>query len=381
MYSYIDFTESMITMLRICTKACISFNTLSRSFSLGPRLYKENSTESKKKWTQSRLEPLLAWNQDTNGIFGPIIKAGAEKKVKKSKKEKKEEESLLNDKNEKVKILDKGINEKKYLDKKMKNDPECHEEILKTEEKCQKVERNEEQKCQEVINEKKEIKKEKNAKSEKIKKSKKSQNADKNEQTKFVYVPPSDTCDYEEITADMAMQLRKACIPTEKKMAKMPTPSTLHSLSSPPLSVCHNTSSSSSPVQPVNFILDNISIASKTKFQNCERSYSTDVEVKPVDNILNLESPTSCINSLAVDLPDDSENDFVSAILRYPLFGVPAPMMDLGSSFFPGVTTVLKDTMSPESKYFLDRWEKEKIAELGLAGFQKFKSGSVINYL
>ena len=41
----------------------------------------------------------------------------------------------------------------------------------------------------------------------------------------------------------------------------------------------------------------------------------------------------------------------------------------------PSVTSILSKTMSPEARFFLERWEKQMIAELGEDGFAKYKQG------
>lgn len=41
---------------------------------------------------------------------------------------------------------------------------------------------------------------------------------------------------------------------------------------------------------------------------------------------------------------------------------------------FPSVSVILKATMPPESKFFLERWENAMIEELGIEGFERFKT-------
>ena len=41
----------------------------------------------------------------------------------------------------------------------------------------------------------------------------------------------------------------------------------------------------------------------------------------------------------------------------------------------PSVSKVLNETMSPENRFFLKRWEEKMIAELGYSGFMKYKRG------
>ena len=50
---------------------------------------------------------------------------------------------------------------------------------------------------------------------------------------------------------------------------------------------------------------------------------------------------------------------------------------DLTWKRIPSISKVLSETQSPESKYYLDRWEKEKIEELGYAGFMLLKEGNL----
>ena len=48
-------------------------------------------------------------------------------------------------------------------------------------------------------------------------------------------------------------------------------------------------------------------------------------------------------------------------------------------SRLPSVTSILSKTMSPEARFFLERWEKQMIAELGEDGFAKYKQGRSIS--
>lgn len=87
---------------------------------------------------------------------------------------------------------------------------------------------------------------------------------------------------------------------------------------------------------------------------------------------------------------------FLSTILSFPPFtivwDVPdgrLSMMDAAKNptdvdaavkglGFPSVSVILKATMPPESKFFLERWEKAMIEELGIEGFERFKTGNIL---
>ena len=43
--------------------------------------------------------------------------------------------------------------------------------------------------------------------------------------------------------------------------------------------------------------------------------------------------------------------------------------------YVPSVSKVINETMSPETRFFLERWEKEMIEKLGEEGFRQYKKG------
>lgn len=56
-----------------------------------------------------------------------------------------------------------------------------------------------------------------------------------------------------------------------------------------------------------------------------------------------------------------------------------------GKSYVPSVTRILQQTLSPEQIFYLERWKKRMIAELGEDGFKeytqsKFSNTSVTGY-
>lgn len=75
----------------------------------------------------------------------------------------------------------------------------------------------------------------------------------------------------------------------------------------------------------------------------------------PLDHIL--VHPLFPNDPCAPDLPDNI----------IPKENLPAKL--------PSVTKILSDTMPPESKIALERWERDMIAELGYEGFMKLKQG------
>jgi hypothetical protein len=44
-------------------------------------------------------------------------------------------------------------------------------------------------------------------------------------------------------------------------------------------------------------------------------------------------------------------------------------------SFVPSVTHIINETQSDLSKFYLERWKKNMISEMGEAGFKKYQEG------
>ena len=105
-------------------------------------------------------------------------------------------------------------------------------------------------------------------------------------------------------------------------------------------------------------------------------------ELEPVE-------PHNVTSKTEISKPDLGNMD---SIFLFPLFSPPTTQNMRFGNFqtaepldipgvtdtlkrLPSVTSILSKTMSPEARFFLDRWEKEMIAELGEEGFAKYKRG------
>lgn len=119
------------------------------------------------------------------------------------------------------------------------------------------------------------------------------------------------------------------------------------------------------------------------------QSFTTEKAVS--NNIDNTESVEPLAQNVATEA-EQSKIDIgnMDSIFLFPLFPLSQPK-DSGLAHFqtaetlaipgvtdalsrlPSVTSILSKTMSPEARFFLERWEKQMIAELGEDGFAKYK--------
>ena len=107
------------------------------------------------------------------------------------------------------------------------------------------------------------------------------------------------------------------------------------------------------------------------------------------DDLEPVEPPQNVTSKTEISKPDLGNMD---SIFLFPLFSPPTTQNVRFGNFqtaepldipgvtdslvrLPSVTSILSKTMSPEARFFLDRWEKEMIAELGEEGFAKYKQG------
>lgn len=117
-------------------------------------------------------------------------------------------------------------------------------------------------------------------------------------------------------------------------------------------------------------------------------------ESKQVTLVLGLEDD-KIDKIVGADGDDVTDDAFLSALVSFPPFTIswnapggrlsitdavlnaPKPVSPIAR--FPSVSSILKITMPPESKFFLDRWEKQMIEELGEEGFQLYKQELFLN--
>ena len=79
-------------------------------------------------------------------------------------------------------------------------------------------------------------------------------------------------------------------------------------------------------------------------------------------------------------------SDVLGEILTFPMLLKKDKLSSLMSVLpsvprAPSVTKILSDTMPPEKRFFLERWEKEMIEKLGIDGFKDHKQGLYLCYL
>ena len=137
------------------------------------------------------------------------------------------------------------------------------------------------------------------------------------------------------------------------------------------------------------------SSAAQVKDNSAEKSQTFTSE-KTVNNDHNKDN-TDSVDPFAGDVPSEAEKPKIDlgnmdSIFLFPLFPPPnsknhgfghfqtaeelaIPGVTDTMTRLPSVTSILSKTMSPEARFFLDRWEKEMIAELGEDGFAKYKKG------
>ncbi|KAI0216555.1 Mitochondrial genome maintenance exonuclease 1 [Lamellibrachia satsuma] len=135
------------------------------------------------------------------------------------------------------------------------------------------------------------------------------------------------------------------------------------------------------------------SSAAQVKDNSAEKSQTFTSEKTVNDD--HYKDNTESVDPFAQDVASEAEKPKIDlgnmdSIFLFPLFP-PPNSKDHGFGHFqtaeelaipgvtdtmtrlPSVTSILSKTMSPEARFFLDRWEKEMIAELGEDGFAKYK--------
>ena len=123
--------------------------------------------------------------------------------------------------------------------------------------------------------------------------------------------------------------------------------------------------------------------------KNVQRKAAHDTQRK-----MPMETRSESGDSEADNPVPDVDTSGFDSIFLFPLFRPTRPQMlsfqpvvsielpyNLGVQPPPGVTSILKKTMSPENRFFLERWEKQMISELGWEGFQILKKGITIKLI
>ena len=104
----------------------------------------------------------------------------------------------------------------------------------------------------------------------------------------------------------------------------------------------------------------------KTKKQVESQGETTDDEPKDISSSLDkllmfpLFEPPSDSSFQVQDFDNLAHKDIIAG----PLQG-----------YVPSVSKIINESMPPESRHFLDRWEEEMIEKLGIEGFKQYKRG------
>lgn len=284
-----------------------------RFLSLGSNLLAQRT----RKWTKAELQPLIEWAEETESIYGPVLNS-KRKPVEKSvaKKEKKVTAP-------KVKTS-------------VKKSAKATSSNATTEVKSRKVSK---QKSEFV-----EVKVERNV--------------------LLNRAAAEDTMDYEEVSdQDVSMSPLMATSSALKAATSLPPDE------APPASEFQRDSKN-----------------------GCEdvSSVMSSIPTKDASGSLGLKDSEGCAS---VSSGTTGTGGFLSKILAFPPFtiawnatggrrsigeaaknstDVEPAVRDAG---YPSVSAILKATMPPESRFFLERWEKEMIEELGEDGFHQYKQG------
>lgn len=304
-----------------CLLRCVNQSGIScRFFSLGSSL-----TLGNKKWTKAQLQPLIEWAKETESIYGPVIKSKQkpEKSVEKQEKKPAEPKVKKSVGKSSQALSSNGTNEVKDV------------EILKQTSDFVK------DKVERIV---------------------------EHTEVTLNHASFEDTMDYEEVSdPDVSMSPQTTTKSTQK------TTTSLGSVKVSPTSEIQRDSKDG--LRSLDSVADLSSIPAEHEDVTGSVGLKDNEEFVPVSSEMI------------------STRDFLSRILAFPPFtiawnatggrrsianaaknstDVELALRDAG---YPSVSAVLKGTMPPESKFFLERWEKEMIEELGEEGFQQYKQG------
>lgn len=283
----------------------------------------QDPTKGNKKWTKARLEPLIEWTEETESIYGPVIKSkqkpdkSVEKRAKKTAKPKvkksveKSSQALSSNDTKEIKDLEILKQTSEFVKDKVEKTV-VHRKVAST------------------------------------------------------HAAFDDTMDYEEVSdPDVSMSSQATTKFTQK------------------------TTTSLGPVSPASEIQRD----SKNDQQNLGSVAdlsSTPAKHEGVIGSVGLKDSAEFVSASSETI---GTGGFLSKILAFPPFTIAWNTTNgrrsianaaknstdfepgLRDAGFPSVSAILKATMPPESKFFLERWEKEMIEELGEEGFQQYKQG------
>lgn len=122
-------------------------------------------------------------------------------------------------------------------------------------------------------------------------------------------------------------------------------------------------------------LLENVSNQLSTLVTEVERSKTNDVKSDIFVNALRLNLD-GINNERKYDHFGITKE--LNKILSVPYYFNDAHRVvnvTLGLQYQPSVTRILEKSMSPESRFFLERWKKQMIRKLGDAGFSKYQKG------
>lgn len=285
----------------------------------------QDPTKGNKKWTKARLEPLIEWVEETKSIYGPVIKSKQKQEKLVEKQEKKTAKPKVKKSVEKSSQASSSNDTKEIKDL----------EILKQTSEFVK------DKVGETVVHRK---------------------------VALTSAAFDDTMDYEEVSLpDVSMSSQATTKFTQKTTTSLG-----------PVKV--------SPARE-------IQRDSKNDHQNLNSEAGlSSTSATPEDAIgsVGLKNSEKFVSTSSETI---GTGGFLSTILAFPPFTIAWNTTNgqrsianaaknstdlepaLRDARFPSVSAILKATMPPESKFFLERWEKEMIEELGEEGFQQYKQG------